>query len=460
MADALSMGHSDLMQLRAKGKKLHRRTHSTFHLNLDKITGQEPDHQEFIQEMLQTNNILTSDATQKLLQAPIAPKEDDVEIIVDDIDDIPFTGPIIPKPSSSNNPMAFIKRRNLSLANPSSDSNCPIKKVNLFIDLQNIDDLTGLDTIYERKNSVESIDMETLDTYPSGQAPEHSEERQVPSTVLKDATNKGHKKRPSADSKDMPMGQKTQGGVGKKPTHSRQSSADSVYAHSKKASMELWPTNEEEQNIKPLKASHSKHSSIDWTKSSPMQPDMGAKENFVYNNKQQGYENKPMHVKQASLNINPVHSKQISITLQPSNMNKFNTIKPSSDRTKQVPQQTKTAEQKSSTNVQGGATKKIKKTAEGSRNFSTLPVKENDPKQAKFPKEGIHIEEKNRFIVDLHKALLEKRKSETSKNISMSNVHSVKSHARNISAVPENFTNQQAQMGKQDRHRPGSRGNF
>lgn len=86
-------------------------------------------------------------------------------MIVDDIDEIPNTGYIIPKSyqSDDGNPLMFIKKRNLSVCTSNLNNTCPVKRIDLLNELKNIDDLIGLNTIMEKRNSMEDIDIEALE---------------------------------------------------------------------------------------------------------------------------------------------------------------------------------------------------------------------------------------------------------------------------------------------------------
>ena len=59
--------------------------------------------------------------------------------------------------------MSFIKRRNLSACNGPVNNGCPIKKIDLHTDTRRIDDLTGLNTIYEKRNSIEELETEAME---------------------------------------------------------------------------------------------------------------------------------------------------------------------------------------------------------------------------------------------------------------------------------------------------------
>ena len=165
MADIFQTSHTNLMDMRAKGKKLHRRTQSSSKHDLNGFFDKKAASEEFTQEMIQSNNVLNADATQHALDAD-ANKflENEKEVIVDDIEDIPFTGIIVPKANSAANPLNLVSKGNLTARIASLNSNIyPVKKVHLLDQLKdNIDEFTGLNTIHEKKNSMDSMDTENL----------------------------------------------------------------------------------------------------------------------------------------------------------------------------------------------------------------------------------------------------------------------------------------------------------
>jgi len=426
MTDSLSINSSDLILQRNKGKRLHRRTQSTFDLNWTNAPVKETNSEEFTNEMVKIHNILDADITQKILDVAQVPEDDDREVIVDDIDEIPITMGIAPKLNSENNPMSLIKRRNLSTMIPGSGTHCPIRKINLFLELQNIDDLTGLDTIYERKNSVESIDMETLDTLPSNQQiGEQSLERITPSIFadsLKDIS-----KQYSTDAILPPPPSSKQGNskVGeKKPTHSRQSSADLAMPRSRKESFEIW---EKKDSAKLGKPSHSKHTSIDWNnKENSRQENKAVKspDNFLQRNN-----SKPTHAKKLSLNIPRNVGKQSTLCLQNVNGTNLNVTNSRPQTSKPVLTKIKPEE------------KKPKKFTENTKYFATLPHKDCEKRIQEFmQQEEDFVDTRNKFIKELNNINLEKRKNSyynkaTTINNNGTGAGKITRHTRNVTSV-------------------------
>ncbi len=264
MIEFFSNDSSDLIQQRQKGKRLHRRTQSTFNLDFINPNSTEKKN-EFIEEMAERYNILDATKIQKLLQAPsnIEPTKD---IIVDDIDEIPFSGFIVPT-TESKNPLAFIKSRNLSVASKNVGNGCPVKKINLFLD-NKIDELTGLDTIYEKRNSVESIELDD-DEQIMNDISGLSCGSKTPNG-LKDLNK-------ILEVVDQPLkgSQKnSQVKLERKPHHSRQQSADFVLQNTRRFTLDNFERKEveKEKSLKRGKSGHSKHSSIDFANKENCKP--------------------------------------------------------------------------------------------------------------------------------------------------------------------------------------------
>jgi len=230
MADILHTSHTNLMDQRAKGKKLHRRTQSSTKHDLNSLINKKAASEEFVQEMLQTQNILNTDATQRALDADARKNfEIEKEVIVDDIDEIPNAGFVVPKAHYSNNPLNLISKRNLTARVASLGTLYPTtKKVHLLDQIKdNIDEFTGLNTIHEKKSSIDSIDIENF----GSKSPDllsicHSQGSKNPSRT--------HSKQSSLDIR---------------PTHSKTSSADFRNMNFNQMSFDLRPT----QNFKAEK---------------------------------------------------------------------------------------------------------------------------------------------------------------------------------------------------------------
>ncbi len=159
MTDFLTTSHSSLMDQRAKGKRLHRRTQSSTKHDLASLFNKKVASEEFIQEMFQSQNILNTDSTQRALDADIRKNEDkETEVIIDDINEIPKMGFVVPKSNFSHNPLNFISRKALIGKAESIGSLSVSKKTNLLDNIKNnIDEFTGLNTIHEKKNSMDSV---------------------------------------------------------------------------------------------------------------------------------------------------------------------------------------------------------------------------------------------------------------------------------------------------------------
>ena len=165
MADIFQTSHSSLMDMRAKGKKLHRRTQSSSKHELNGFFDKKAASEDFVQEMMQSNNVLNANATQTAIDAD-ANKffESEKEVIVDDIEEIPFAGIIVPKANPAANPLNLVSKGTLTARIASLNSNIyPVKRVHLMDQLKdNIDEYTGLNTIHEKKNSMDSMDTDAF----------------------------------------------------------------------------------------------------------------------------------------------------------------------------------------------------------------------------------------------------------------------------------------------------------
>ena len=230
MADILQTSHSNLMDQRAKGKRLHRRTQSSTKHDFNSLINKKAATEEFVQEMLQGQNILNIDATQRALEADAQKYTDnEIEVIVDDIDEVPNTGFVVPKAHYSSNPLNLISKRNLAARVGSLGNLYPTKKVHLLDQIKdNIDEFTGLNTIHEKKSSIDSLDIEGLGNKSSDLLSVcHSQGSKNPSRT--------HSKQSSLDIR---------------PGHSKTSSADFRNINFNQPSFDLRPAN---QNFKAEK---------------------------------------------------------------------------------------------------------------------------------------------------------------------------------------------------------------
>ncbi len=197
MADILVSPHSDMLNLRSKGRSLHRRTQSNTAFDMNALLNRRPDPQEY-ENLGQTHQIINSDATQRAIEAS---KNHDCEkeVIVDDIEEIPNMGYIVPKSyAGSNNPMSFIKRRNLSVCTALLTNTCPIKKIDLLTDARKINDLTGLNTIYEK--GVEDLETEAAEIR-SSEAYSRNHSRKSSQALSKTSSQGQMKNQPGMNSK-------------------------------------------------------------------------------------------------------------------------------------------------------------------------------------------------------------------------------------------------------------------
>lgn len=236
IAESQPTSHSDLMNLRAKGKKLHRRTQSHTTFTLNEVVNRKNNSEEFFQEMLQTNNVLTGDITQKVLDA-VNRETNEKEVIIDDIDEIPNTGIIVPQRMSNslNNPLNNnLQRRALMMRNNMQATNSQFKKIDMLAQVRNIDDITGLGTIHEKRNSMESIDTENMNKKSPNMTISGSSSQNVSKPV-----SRTHSKHPSLDFR---VGHSNSSSIDFRPMHSKQSSGDMWPIHSKQPSADFKPT--------------------------------------------------------------------------------------------------------------------------------------------------------------------------------------------------------------------------
>ena len=389
MSDIFSSNHLDLIQLRNKGKRLHRRTQSTFNLDFIQPIPKESDT-EFAQEMTETHNILDANITQKILDAPLN-YEADREIIIDDIEEIPYTGAIAPKLSSSNNPLTFIKRRNLSAIPSNIGNSCPIKKINLLLD-NNLDDIIGLDTIYEKRNSVESLDQDDLKHANAIEEIEFNIDKNISHTI-EDTLKETTKTNISELKQIVP---KTRNRIEKKSIHIRQSSADFVFENSRREGFDCWDKKEEGKHIQLGKPSHSKHSSIDFANKENLKPsNICLKETISSKNEADLFSKKTLD----NQTLNDKYTRSNYATLKPHHIARFDSL--SKQPSKQTLQTSDTIMKKEAKVLEFA---RAQKSVEKERNFYTLPAKNYEEKprysinhknQSLNESQAIRVEKKN-----------------------------------------------------------------
>lgn len=315
MSDILTHDFSNANELftQPKGKHRHRRTQSTFNLDFGTVPVQNVVSEEFSKEMTQTHNLPDYSSTQKLIDVS-SQQNNGAEVIVDDIEEIPNMGPVVPRLPLGNNPMALIKKRDLSGVNINQTNHCPVRKIDLFSDLTNIDDLTGLDTIYERKNSVESTDLESVDNIPATQLPENTGEKPFAPVNMNILPPKGQN---SLISKlyqkhnnffNTKNEQGTSFPLEQKKTHARKASADLALQPSKMNEDENILIRKDGSASKTGKSNNSKHDSIGFDKEN-IRPQSGESQQATKSNHTSKLKNesRPAHMRQLSLNLNLVN---------------------------------------------------------------------------------------------------------------------------------------------------------
>lgn len=214
MADVTDTNHSDMMKLKAKHKTLHRRTQSNTAFDMNFLVANNGPNPELMNHIVQSYNILNADVTEKAIEA--SKKSDvDKEVIVDDINEIPNSGFVVPKINSSNNPMNFIKKRNLSMGSNLFNAAAVVnRKLDLLSNAELVGDLIGLNTIYEKRNSTDDIENAELRSSKSGDS--------KPASAVHSRNGSG------GDSKPINIGISQPPGLqGKKPSmHNKHLSAD------------------------------------------------------------------------------------------------------------------------------------------------------------------------------------------------------------------------------------------
>lgn len=151
-----------------KGKNFHRRTQSTNAYDFDAMLNIKKTNPNLMEEIARQYGVSDTAATKKAVEAS-SNKQEERNIIVEDIDEIPNNiGWIVPKnPNSNMNPLHVVKKRDLAhILN--SNPPAPTKKLEKFTDQELVNDLTGLNVISERHQSIESSDIEALNSGSRG----------------------------------------------------------------------------------------------------------------------------------------------------------------------------------------------------------------------------------------------------------------------------------------------------
>ena len=99
MTDLIFSSPLDNPSARSKGRSHHRRTQSNTAFDMNALLNLKPDPQKF-EDLTQTHNVVGVEATQKALDAA-KNSQVEKEVIIDDIDDIPNSGWIVPRSISS-----------------------------------------------------------------------------------------------------------------------------------------------------------------------------------------------------------------------------------------------------------------------------------------------------------------------------------------------------------------------
>lgn len=149
----------DFNKIREKGRA-HRRTQSSTAFDMSHIIKPNQNNPEVIKGIAETYLIPDANNTQRLVQAT-NDKQEEKQIIVEDILEIPQSSWIVPSRPSANNPMNFLKKRNLSCGGSMNGNTGSSRLIDFKSDYSTLNDIIGLNVIVERKNSVDSNEHET-----------------------------------------------------------------------------------------------------------------------------------------------------------------------------------------------------------------------------------------------------------------------------------------------------------
>ena len=162
MTDSEQLKPSNLQATHKKGKSFHRRTHSHNAYDFNSVMNLPPTTTPgLMEEIAKAQGVGDSNATRKALDAA-SNKQSDKCVIVEDINDIPKNvGWVVPKnPNADNNPL-LLRKHNLTLKAQQLHSS-PDKKPEKPVNQHLINASSGLNTIHERQQSVESSEAEPL----------------------------------------------------------------------------------------------------------------------------------------------------------------------------------------------------------------------------------------------------------------------------------------------------------
>lgn len=163
MAQAKDLQPNNLFHAVKKGKNFHRRTQSTNAYDFDNLLNLQRSTPGLMEEIAKSQGVADTNATKRAIDASVG-KQEEKHVIVEDIDEIPKSiGWVVPKlPKSNMNPLHVIQKRDLSNV-INSNGNIATKKLEKFTDKDLVNDLTGLNVIMERHQSIENSDMDAVE---------------------------------------------------------------------------------------------------------------------------------------------------------------------------------------------------------------------------------------------------------------------------------------------------------
>lgn len=153
---------NNLFNLVKKGKNLHRRVQSSNSHDFDTLLNNKPATPNLMAEIAREQGVADTAKTLKAVETS-ATKQEEKHVTIEDIDEIPTnTGWIVPKNPYSKNPMQAIKKRDPhTIQTHTNDDHFETpKKLERFSDQQHLDEITGLSTVLERNQSIESSEID------------------------------------------------------------------------------------------------------------------------------------------------------------------------------------------------------------------------------------------------------------------------------------------------------------
>lgn len=168
MAEEKHLQPNNLFSDVKKGKSFHRRTKSTNDYDFGTMLNIPRSNPGLMEEIAKDLGVADTNATRKAISAA-SKKQGEKHVIIEDINEIPKNiGWLVPKNhNAGSNPLQMVTKHNLK--SPSGQVQ-PAKKLEKFQDQGLVNDLTGLNVILERHQSVESSDFDAIEMTPEKSA--------------------------------------------------------------------------------------------------------------------------------------------------------------------------------------------------------------------------------------------------------------------------------------------------